>query len=126
MDPQTTPTNEAPGLSLPPVQPAAAQPAQPQPTAAPATDDQAATPVTAAPATAQAQAPQQPAQASVDDATPLIADDADLIEKEWVEKAKQLVDKTKADPYNQNKEINKFKATYIKKRYNKDVQLSKD
>lgn len=58
--------------------------------------------------------------------TPLIADDADLIEKEWVEAAKQLVDKTKTDPYTQNKEISKFKAAYIKQRYNKAIHLSKD
>lgn len=63
-------------------------------------------------------------QASADDAAPLIADDADLIEKAWVEKAKQLVDQTKSDPYKQSQEINKFKADYIKKRYNKDIQLN--
>lgn len=122
MDPNTTPTNATPGLSLPPVQPAAT----PAPVAPPQADDDA----TAVPAPAAA--PAQPAQAApaqqatADDATPLIADDADLIEKEWVEKAKQLVDQTKDDPYKQNKEINKFKADYIKKRYNKDIQLSKD
>lgn len=54
--------------------------------------------------------------------TPAIADDADLIEKEWVEKAKEIVEKTKADPYVQNKELNKMKADYMKKRYNKDLK----
>lgn len=61
-----------------------------------------------------------------DSEAPLIADDTDLIEKEWVEKAKALVNKTKNDPYTQNKEISKFKASYIKRRYNKDIQLTKD
>lgn len=53
----------------------------------------------------------------------LTAADADLIEKEWVEKAKQIVAQTTGDPYTQNKEINKIKADYIKKRYNKDIKV---
>jgi hypothetical protein len=56
--------------------------------------------------------------------TPQIADDADLIEKEWVDKAKQIVERTRHDPHEQNKEMNKMKADYLKKRYNKDVKLS--
>lgn len=55
---------------------------------------------------------------------PAIADDTDLIEKEWVEKAKEIVQHTKDDPYLQNKEMNKMKADYLKKRYNKDIKLS--
>jgi hypothetical protein len=54
----------------------------------------------------------------------LAAEDADLIEKTWVEKAKQIVAETRGDPYTQNKEINKVKADYIKKRYNKDIKLA--
>lgn len=56
--------------------------------------------------------------------TPAIAEDTDLIEKEWVEKAKEIVEKTKNDPYLQNQEINKVKADYMKKRYNKDMKLA--
>ena len=48
--------------------------------------------------------------------------DADLIEKEWVLKAKEIVARTHGDPYEQNSEINKIKADYIKKRYNKDIK----
>lgn len=55
-----------------------------------------------------------------------IADDADLIEKEWVERAKDIVHKTKDNPYLQNKAITKMKADYIKKRYNKDIRLQED
>ncbi len=58
--------------------------------------------------------------------TPQLADDADLIEKAWVEKAKEIVNKTKHDPYLQNKEINKIKADYMKKRYNKDIKLAQE
>ena len=50
------------------------------------------------------------------------ASDIDLIEKEWVQKAKAIVAHTHGDPYTQNKEINKIKADYIKKRYNKDIK----
>jgi hypothetical protein len=53
----------------------------------------------------------------------LSAADVDLIEKEWVEKAKAIVARTHGDPFTQNKEINKIKADYIKKRYNKDIKL---
>ncbi len=54
----------------------------------------------------------------------LIADDADLIEKEWVVKAKAIVAQTKDDPYNQNKSMTRVKADYLKKRYNKDLKIS--
>jgi hypothetical protein len=54
----------------------------------------------------------------------LMADDADLIEKEWVDKAKAIVLHTKDDPYKQNQEMNKVKADYLKKRYNKDLKIS--
>ncbi len=56
--------------------------------------------------------------------TPAIADDIDLIEKVWVEKAKEIVDKTHDNPYLQNKAISEIKADYIKKRYNKDISKS--
>lgn len=56
----------------------------------------------------------------------LIADDADLIEKEWVARAKAIVLQTKDDPYQQNTEMNKVKADYLKKRYNKDLKVSEN
>jgi hypothetical protein len=56
----------------------------------------------------------------------LDADDGDVIEKAWVLKAKSIVEQTRDDPYRQNKEINRIKADYIKKRYNKDVKLSEE
>ena len=58
--------------------------------------------------------------------SPQIADDSDLIEKEWVTKAKHIVEQTKHDPYVQNQEVNKMKADYLKKRYNKDLKLSEN
>lgn len=56
---------------------------------------------------------------------PDIADDNDLIEKEWVNKVKQIVDQTKHDPHNQNKQIVHLRADYLKKRYNKDIKMDK-
>lgn len=61
---------------------------------------------------------------STTSSTPAIADDSDLIEKEWVIKAKEIVARTKDDPYNQNKEMNVVKADYMQKRYNKTLKLS--
>lgn len=54
----------------------------------------------------------------------MIADDADLIEKEWVTKAKQIIEQTQTDPRLQSNELSKVKAEYVKKRYNKDIKTS--
>lgn len=54
----------------------------------------------------------------------LVAEDVDLIEKEWVERAKEIVHKTKDNPYLQNRALTQLKVDYVKKRYNKDVQMS--
>jgi hypothetical protein len=51
------------------------------------------------------------------------AGDTDLIEKEWVERAKDIVDHTKNNPHEQQRAINLMKAEYMKKRYGKDLQV---
>jgi hypothetical protein len=51
------------------------------------------------------------------------SDDADLIEKEWINKAKQIVEQTRDDPYKQSEELTVFKADYMKKRYNRTIKL---
>ncbi len=71
-------------------------------------------------------APMDPGLATVPGNMPAIADDTDLIEKEWVVKAKEIVSRTKNDPYQQNKEVERVKAEYLKKRYNKDVKITED
>jgi len=53
----------------------------------------------------------------------LTAQDADLIEKEWVERAKSIVTQTQDDPYKQKNEMSKIKADYIKKRFNKTIPV---
>lgn len=62
----------------------------------------------------------------VDVSTPDTASDSDLIEKEWVEKAKDIVEKTKSNPFQQQKELAKMKADYLKKRYNREVRPADD
>jgi uncharacterized protein YdeI (BOF family) len=53
----------------------------------------------------------------------LAAQDEDLIEKEWVTRAKYIVAQTQDDPYKQKNEMSKIKADYIKKRFNKTIPL---
>ncbi len=60
---------------------------------------------------------------SVTPVTPQIANDSDLIEKEWVEAAKKIMDTFKTDPYNKNRALILLRADYLKKRYNKDVKV---
>lgn len=54
------------------------------------------------------------------------AGDADLIEKEWVERAKQIVEHTREDPYEQQRALSQMKADYLKKRYDKDIKIAED
>lgn len=57
---------------------------------------------------------------------PAEAEDNDLIEKEWVERAKQIVEHTRQDPYEQQRALSQMKADYLKKRYNKDIKVTED
>lgn len=85
------------GVSLPPVQ----APVSPPPATTTQQDDQA------------------------DDTTPLIADDVDVIEMEWVNKAKEIIKKTKQDPHAQEQAVEKLQIDYLKKRYGRDVKSSR-
>ena len=70
---------------------------------------------------------QQPTNSSVpvvDPATPLVADDVDVIEKEWVDKAKKIVSSTKEDPHAQEQQVSRLQADYLMKRYNKQIKLA--
>lgn len=58
------------------------------------------------------------------DDNPQIADDVDVIEREWVDKAKKIVDSTKSDPREQEKQVSKLQADYILKRYNKQIKTA--
>ena len=54
-----------------------------------------------------------------------IPDDKDLIEKEWVNKAKAIVNQTQSDPYKQSEGLTLLKADYMKKQFNKTIKLNK-
>lgn len=64
---------------------------------------------------------QQPAVA---DDLPSTAADDDLIEKEWVDKAKQIINDTRDDPARREKEVGRLQADYLKKRYGKELGVS--
>lgn len=52
---------------------------------------------------------------------PLTAADEDVIEKEWVDKAKQIITETHDDPYQRSNRVNQLQKEYLKKRYGKDL-----
>lgn len=73
--------------------------------------------------------PAAPVQAPIDDSssspvTPLVAADEDLIEKEWVDKAKEIIEQTKDDPHARTAKVNELQRDYLQKRYGKVVGAS--
>jgi len=77
----------------------------------PQTDANASTATTAQTAAA-------PVAVSLDD-VPVVAADEDLIEKQWVDSAKRIIEETRSDPYRQGEAINRLQADYLQKRYGK-------
>ena len=68
---------------------------------------------------------QDPSQASSSvSATPLVAADEDLIEKEWVDKAKEIIEQTQGDPHARTQKVNELQRDYLQKRYGKVVGAS--
>lgn len=60
--------------------------------------------------------------AAADPATgPVVAADEDLIEKEWVDRAKQIIEQTKDDPFRREQEVSKLQADYLRKRYGREL-----
>ncbi|MGH7218213.1 MAG: hypothetical protein ACREGE_02090 [Candidatus Microsaccharimonas sp.] len=57
-------------------------------------------------------------------ATPLVAADEDLIEKEWVDKAKEIIEQTKDDPHARSQKVNELQRDYLQKRYGKVIGAS--
>jgi hypothetical protein len=54
--------------------------------------------------------------------SPSQADDSDRIEKQWVDKAKTVIERTKDDPFEQKNQMSRVKADYIQKRFNKTLK----
>lgn len=65
--------------------------------------------------------PQTQVPSQVSDDNPAVAGDDDLIEKEWVDKAKRIIAETKDDPYRREREVGLLQADYLQKRYNKTI-----
>jgi len=91
----------------------------------------------AAAGAAQSSAPQQyaipvapdpltviPAEPPSQIAGPLVAEDTDLIEKEWVDRAKKIILETKDDPFTRTNRVNELQKDYLQKRYNKNLGTS--
>ena len=61
----------------------------------------------------------------VDDTTttnaPLVAADDDLIEKEWVDRAKKIIAETQNNPHKREDEVSKLQVDYIKKRFGREL-----
>jgi hypothetical protein len=58
------------------------------------------------------------------DDNPTIAADDDLIEKEWVDKAKKIIAETRDNPYLREQEVSKLQADYLRKRYGREIGIS--
>lgn len=93
---------------------------QPTPTPTAQTIQQA--PPTPDPGVTQATLDNTQPQLTSGQSGPAIADDVDVIEKEWVDKAKKIVSTTKDDPYNQEKQVSQLQADYLMKRYGKKIK----
>ena len=69
----------------------------------------------------------QPATDDTQDATavltsvPDVAADDDVIEKEWVDKAKHIITETADDPYRREQAVGQLQREYLRKRYGKEV-----
>lgn len=58
---------------------------------------------------------------AVQGANPSVAGDDDLIEKEWVDRAKKIIDETHNDPHKREQEVARLQADYLRKRYGKEL-----
>lgn len=53
--------------------------------------------------------------------TPIVAHDEDLIEKEWVDRAKKIVSDTSQDPFIQENAVVQLQKDYQKKRFGREL-----
>ncbi len=57
---------------------------------------------------------------------PVLAADDDVIEKEWVNKVKGVINQTKGDPYSKEREVSKLQSDYMQKRYGKQIKINNE
>jgi hypothetical protein len=72
----------------------------------------------------QAKVVHMPAPPKIANDNPTVAADDDLIEKEWVDKAKKVVAESRDDPYKLEREVSKLQADYLRKRYGREIGVS--
>lgn len=65
-----------------------------------------------------------PASQTVVSDVPDVAADDDLIEKQWVDKAKQIISETADDPHRREAAIAELQREYLRKRYGKELGAS--
>ncbi|HVV25418.1 MAG TPA: hypothetical protein VHC21_00050 [Candidatus Saccharimonadales bacterium] len=94
------------------------------PPAAAAPVFQVPVPAPATPAAPVSQATDDVTSTSKSKSSKLIKDD-DLIEKEWVDKAKRIVERTRDDPHQQSEQLTMVKADYMKQHYDKTIKVNK-
>lgn len=58
------------------------------------------------------------------DTNPVVANDDDVIEKEWVDKAKEIIRSTADDPHGRSSKVGELQRDYLKKRYGKVLGAS--
>lgn len=54
------------------------------------------------------------------------SDESDAIDEAWVAKAREIVDRTRDDPYMQSNALARLRADYLKSKYSKDIKISED
>lgn len=120
-----TPQSNTPEQVPQPVTPEVSQPTPPAsvPAQEPTESPQPAAPPEPA---ANAPAPAPAAPATPAESGPQIADDVDVIEKEWVDKAQDVVKKTAGDPHAEEEAVEDLQIDYLKKRFGLDVKKSKE
>jgi hypothetical protein len=83
-----------------------------------------ATPVPLPAPVAQAPVVDGTSDDSTQNDNPTTAADDDLIETEWVNKAKKIITDTRDDPHRREQEVGKLQADYLRKRYGKELGSS--
>lgn len=68
--------------------------------------------------------PAPPPAAPSPGSNPADADDVDVIEKEWVDRAEEVIKDTAGDPYREEEQVEDLQIDYMKKRFGKDIKKS--
>ena len=56
---------------------------------------------------------------TIEEQNPEIAADGHKLEKQWVQRTEEVIEKTKGDPREKENQVNRLKADYLLKRFNR-------